>query len=226
MDDEVSSLPYPSQDIYDRDLPIITLDSHSLRLYRSHGFSSRYTPVQYNFSPDADTRFNAPNGEYGILYLGCDPFCAFVESFGHDFVLAEHRVLSLSYIRSRCLCTIEIHEDAKGFRLVNLTDGSKDGFGALNLDNRIATDKDREITRKWALAFWNHHDEPDGILYRSCNDPERFSIAMFDRAGNVFRPQCDTYNYLTDDNELAGFLDYYEVGLADEDEPEDDFDRD
>jgi hypothetical protein len=38
------------------------------------------------------------------------------------------------------------------------------------------------VSQTWALAFHDHPDRPDGLLYRSRHDPSRICAAIFDRA--------------------------------------------
>lgn len=215
MGGEASTIPLPPPDFHERTLPIVSIPRNDLYLYRCHKVQSRHTPQSYNFNKKVDSRFNAPSGEFGILYMGCDPFCAFIESIGHDFILGEHRLVSEGSIQERCICHFRIDERVNNFSLVNLTDGSAKGYGSLNLDNQITTSKDRAVTRQWALAFWKHDSKPDGIIYRACNDVSRLSIAMFNRAGDVFTPGCQN-NLLADRHRLAEILDHYDVGLDDE----------
>jgi hypothetical protein len=208
----MEEIPAPPADLAKRDLPLTTLAERNLALYRCHRTDAPYSPVAFNFR-NIDDRFNAPNGEYGMLYLGTDPFCSFIESFGSSMVSAalELRLVSEKDLQRRCLCEIEIDADPGTLRLVNLADGY--GFSRLGIDGRISTTKQRAVTRQWALELWSHSQQPDGILYHACNDAERLSVALFDRVGDILRPTCDRYNVLRDPQRLAEILDYYEIGL-------------
>lgn len=206
------AIPLLPVDLDRRELPLTTIAGRELSLYRCHRTDAAYSPVSFNFRR-IDDRFNAPDGEYGVLYLGTDPFCSFIESFGSSMVTAalELRLVSETDLRRRCLCEIELDVDPATIRLVNLADGY--GFSRLGIDGRISTTKQRAVTRQWALALWNHPQQPGGLLYRACNDSERISVVLFDRVGDILRPTCDRMNYLRDPHELAQILDYYEIGL-------------
>lgn len=210
-----STIPLPPADHNKLDLPLVYVKPSEINLYRCHRKQSSHLPASYNFSRKAQGRFNAPNGEYGTLYLGMDPYCAFIEGLGSGFILGEERLVSQQGLKERCICHFRVDKRVERFSLVNLTDGSASGYGALNLDNQITTTKDREITKKWGLAFWSHKSRPDGILYRACNDADRLSIAMFSRTGDVFSPSCDD-NLIDDPYRLGDFLDHYNVGIDDE----------
>lgn len=147
-----------------------------------------------------------------MIYLASDPFGAFIETFGASMVTAalELRLVAESDLRRRCLCRIEIDTNPGDVRLVNLADGY--GLGRLGIDGRISTTKQRRVTRQWALALWGHPQRPDGILYRACHDPERLSMVLFDRVGDVLRSTCE-HNLLRDPRQLATILDHYAVGL-------------
>jgi hypothetical protein len=204
-------IPEPPGDLARRELPLVTLADRGLTLYRSHRLDRPYSPVAFNFQPIAD-RFNAPNGEYGVLYLASDPFGAFIETFGASMATASLglRLVSETDLARRCLCRIDVDADPAAIRLVNLADGH--GLVRLGIDGRVSTTKQRHITRQWALELWRHPQRPDGILYRSCHDPERLSVVLFDRVGDILRSTCER-NLLRDTRQLAAILDYYAVGL-------------
>jgi len=204
-------IPAPPVDLDERDLPLTTLAERGLTLYRCHRIDRPYSPVAFNHEPIPD-RFNAPNGECGVLYLASDQFSAFIETFGASMVTAalELRLVSESDLTRRCLCRIEVAVDPGTVRLVNLADGY--GLSRLGVDGRISTTKQRHVTRQWALALWRHPQRPDGLLYRACHDPERLSVVLYDRVGDILRSTCE-HNNLRDPHQLAAILDHYAIGL-------------
>lgn len=58
--------------------PLIHVSTDSDTWYRSHAMGKG--PLF--FGKTMTQRWDAPEGEYGVLYLGFDPFCAFIESIG------------------------------------------------------------------------------------------------------------------------------------------------
>ncbi len=193
-------------------LPLIEVDrARGSHWYRLHRITSAYSPVSYNFGA-IDDRFNAPAGEYGILYLGGDPYCSFIETFGSAAVGGGYRMVSDRRLSESCLCRIDLAPGSRPLRLVNIATGA--GLSRLGLDGRISTSKERAITREWALALWRHPQRPDGLLYTACNDPARTSVALFDRCGDVLVAGCDRENLLRDRDLLAKLLDHYDYGLV------------
>lgn len=82
-------------------------------------------------------------------------------------------------LRERRFARIET--DAR-LRLVNLTDGAS--LARLGAPARLSTG-DYALSRAASLALWNHPDLPDGLLYRALHAPERFAVAIFDRAADI-----------------------------------------
>jgi len=123
-------------------------------------------PVHYGTT--GVSRFDDPRGEFGVLYAGVQVEAAFVEVFGGklaltDADLAARTVWSLVAIRPS--------------RLVDLTG---EGLAGLGLDARISA-ADHGPAQAWSRAFFEHPDQPDGILYRSRRDPSRLAVAIYDR---------------------------------------------
>ena len=210
VSEATSRLLPPPADLVQRELPLLSLDDVGRRWLRCHKVVPGRSPVAYNFAL-VSGRFNAPNGEFGVVYLGADDHCAFIEAFGPSMKNGDLglRLVSARDLAQRCLCPMAIAETHR-LRLVNLADGH--GFGRLGIDGRICTTKDRATTRQWALALWRHPQAPDGLYYLACNDLSRHSLVLFDRAGDVLRASCEQ-NVLRDSVRLGTILDFYNVGL-------------
>jgi hypothetical protein len=193
--------PLPPADLDQRALPLIAPPSNSW--FRMHRVG---VPVlAYDRSPRH--RFNAPDGEFGILYCASDPQCAFIETFGDT--TWQHRTVSLAELRLRSLTEVLI---PGSLRLVDLT-GPR--LAALGVDLRLTTGTHR-IARAWSLALWAHPQQPDGIYYVSRRDSERRCIAVYDRAGAVLAIRNSIS--LADPSQislLADVLDTYHFGLED-----------
>ncbi|MGQ0568248.1 MAG: RES family NAD+ phosphorylase, partial [Armatimonadota bacterium] len=93
------------------------------------------------FGKTGANRFDAPNGEYGVLYAGADEFCAFIEVYGDPL---DHRLVARRDLNEQCWSRITV---ARLLRLVDLT-----GAGArrIGLDGRISTEN-HAWTQRWAL---------------------------------------------------------------------------
>lgn len=164
------SHPDPPADLAAQPLPLVVTSGPWLRLHRVEH-------AALFFGRTGLSRFDAPAGEYGILYAAGDVHGAFVETFGRT---GGERVVTVSDLLKRALARIEVR---RPLRLVDLA-GS--GLTRLGADARL-TAGDYSVARRWALAFYRHVDLPDGLSYRCRHDPSRHAIALFDRAGDALR---------------------------------------
>ena len=157
------------------------------------------------FGSSRDGRFDAPAGEYGVLYLAADAHCAFVETFGQSTGI---NTVTTDALAERSLSRVEA---ARPLRLVDLT-GS--GLARLGADERLCAG-DHLVAQRWALALWRHPAAPDGLLYRARHDPARFCAAVFDRAQPALR--AVPVGGMLDPAQgslLGDILDTYGFGLA------------
>ncbi|MGH2368023.1 MAG: RES family NAD+ phosphorylase [Chloroflexota bacterium] len=161
-----------------------------------------YEPMYFGRSPNA--RFNAPDEQYGVLYVASDMHGAFIETLGHNTGLREVAIHDLA-VRGPARVSTQ-----RPLRLVNLTGPRLAQLGA---DARLWTG-DYRIAQRWALMFWRHRDQPDGLWYPSRHDPERFCAAIFDRAATSINAErlgslIDPIHTAT----LANVLDTYRFAL-------------
>jgi len=153
-------------------------------------------------------RFDAPGGEFGTLYVGADEHCVFLETFGHR--TGEVDFVTLGALAAGRLARIK---PRRRLRLVDLT-GS--GLARLRADARLCTDSTM-VSRKWALALFEHPERPDGLYYRSRHDPDRYCAALFDRASEEI--EAVTLGSFADAANapiLANILETYHFGLIDD----------
>jgi hypothetical protein len=118
------------------------------------------------------SRFDAPAGEFGVLYVGADAHCAFIESFGHatgtlSVSEAELRARTLSVVRA-----------SRELRLVDLRG---EGLARMGADAELTSGYDDGLAQRWAGALHAHRRRPDGIVYRARHDPQRSCAALFER---------------------------------------------
>ncbi len=189
--------PEPSKRFHSIKLPIAEIDSE---WYRSH--PTRRGAVY--FGRNRAYRFDAPDGEYGVLYVGADPHVAFIESFQ---VAGIRPVVTESKLKERSLSRIRI---SGSVRLVSLAEsGALTRIGA---DARIFT-ASYAVSQRWSRAIYEHPDKPDGILYRPRHDPARVAAAFFDRVAE--RVTTETLGTWVDQKDvLADVLDTYRAALV------------
>jgi RES domain len=188
--------PEPSRRFHSVKLPISEIDRD---WYRSH--PTRRGAV--HFGRNRAYRFDAPDGEYGVLYAGADPYVAFIESFQ---IAGIYPVVTESKLKERSLSRIRIGGPA---RLVNLAEsGALTRIGA---DARIFT-ASYTVPQRWSRAIQAHPEQPDGILYRPRHDPARLAAAFFDRVAE--RVTAEVLGTWVDQRAtLADVLDTYGVAL-------------
>ena len=160
--------PDPPLDIHHRRLSLTETAGPWIRSH-ARGFGPIF------FGRSDRTRFDAPAGQFGVLYVAADVHGAFIETFGRNLGL---RLLGMHDFATRELSTIT---QLRPIRLVDLTSA---GLSMIGADSRLASGS-YDLSQRWALAFHDHPDQPDGILYRSRHDPSRLCAAIFDRAADA-----------------------------------------
>ena len=197
--------PAPPIDLADRLLPLVELLPP---WFQCHGI--KRGPL--NFNPRSSGRFNAPSGEYSTTYLSTSPEGAFVEKFlqsGRQEGIGVN-VLTQATLSLHRLCRIGQPSDARPLTLVDLSGNGPAHVGA---DGRLSTmTDDPGLVQQWALAFWRHPQQPDGIYYRARHDQSCFSIAVFDRAEGLLVANV-AIDLLTNPVILAGLMRRYNFGL-------------
>jgi hypothetical protein len=187
--------PPPPRNLQARPLPLIELHT---RWWRS--FIGGNDPLEFDYS--AEHRFNAPEGEYGILYLGSDAHCVFIETF--DDPACFH--VPVEKLDEQWFCMVTT---SRPLRLVDLT-GS--GLRTIGADGRLCTGT-YDITRLWGVALWHHPAQVDGLYYLSRNDPSRRNLALFDRARSVLQLNS-SFRLKERATLLAAILNTYQLSVS------------
>lgn len=167
MPRKLTPLPSPPASLSDRDLPILTIDHSLLRIHRLE-----HEPAFWGRT--GNNRFDAPNGEYGVLYAAETFDGAFIETFGD----LSPRTVSVNSLTVRGVATVAAR------RALQLVDLAGAGLSQVGLDARICTD-DHALSQEWSHALWAHPSQPDGVWYAARHDASQRSVALFDRAASV-----------------------------------------
>lgn len=191
--------PIPGRTFATHALPIVDIHRSWLRLH-----DARFGPIYFNRA--ATLRFNAPAGEFGVLYLADSEACAFAETFAHD---PGTRLVSLAQLSARGLATVT---SSSPLRLVDLTGP---GLRRLGGDGSVVNGLSYRCSQRWALAIHQHPEAPDGILYRARHDQDLLAAAVFDRAASRLSAApngtlADAAHAAT----LGAILDRYGFGLV------------
>ena len=163
----LDKLPEPPPD-FALALPIAR--EERVRFFRIHRRS--FSPVY--FDRGADSRFNAPDGSFGVLYASCEEEGAFAET-----LLRSRRRPSVTLHALQERAMVELVWP----RPLRLIDFAGPGLVALGLDNRLADGDDYALAQRWAQWLHLHPEGVDGIRYRARQAPHTCSVALFERVG-------------------------------------------
>lgn len=158
------------------------------------------------FGRSGHNRFDSPDGSYGVLYLGADEHCAFIETFGRSLgtnTVTEHA------LRDRQLVKVT---SVRPITLINIADSG--GLARIGADGRLCTG-DRRVAQRWSKALRAHPCRPDGIYYPARHDLDRRACALFEDAGDSIR--ASSLGSLVDtalQSVLGGILDDYSFALV------------
>jgi RES domain len=190
--------PFPSRAFGKLDLPLVERQGPWVRLFRP-----RHAPL--HFGQDGAGRFDAPNGEYGVLYVADELAGAFIEVFGRD---PAYRIISAPTLESRNVALTA----GRPLRLVDLRDGP--GLAAIAATGELTMGGNYRLSHAFSRAINRHPAAPDGIWYRCRHDPSQGSVAVFDRAQSVLEANdlgsLPGTRFLVD---VAQLLDRYHFGL-------------
>lgn len=190
--------PAPPPDLASRKLPIARSRGPWFRIHR-------VVHSAIHFGRGHSNRFDAPAGEFGVLYVARTERGAFIETFGHDTGV---RVIDHQELDARALSRVDA---AKPLRLVDLRGP---GLARLGADGELLTGP-YALSQAWSLALHERPSTPDGITYRARHDPSQVCAAIFERT----RPSITTtaLGALSDASLavlLAELLDVYDFGLV------------
>jgi hypothetical protein len=107
--------------------PLIHVSSDTAIWYRSHPIKNH--PLF--FGKGMAYRWDAPKGEYGVLYLGADLFCAFMESIGRGVL--RSRMVPRSQLHLRGVSKVRFR---RPLRLVDLV--SSGGLARLGAEGSLS----------------------------------------------------------------------------------------
>ncbi|MDQ7979861.1 RES family NAD+ phosphorylase [Paraburkholderia sp. SARCC-3016] len=205
--------PLPPDNFIDATIPVYELNLSVTNLYRIH--RRTFDPIFYNRRSASSTvyRFDAPNDEYGVLYASPSFDACMAETIMRDRYqgvgVGVQHVIHEADILSRAIAVLGV-EEVRPLRLADLT-GPLWHFG---FDARVLTVADYTAPNRWSRAIHDNHQQLDGIYFRSRYANE-VSVAIFsDRAQLVRRGESIPLHLHPS---LTGFLDRFEIGIAEPD---------
>jgi hypothetical protein len=162
--------PRPPPDLGAHLLPLTELRGPWLRIH-----ASVFTPI--HFGKAQRNRFDAPGGAFGVMYVAESTEGAFAETIAPGHRLAR---LDPAELTERRLALVHSR------RPLLFADISGPGLLRLGADARLGAGSYR-MAQRWSASIHAHPARVDGIRYRSRNDPECVSAALFQRcAGELY----------------------------------------
>jgi hypothetical protein len=141
--------------------------------YRIH--RAAHDPLWFGPAPGAapEFRFDAPNGEYRICYLGASPEASFAETFLRR---PPVRLISRTELAARELSRVVVRRE---LRLAAL---HGQGLARAGVAGEVTMGIDYARSRAVALELWRHPEQVDGVSYQCRHDSGELAIALFSRA--------------------------------------------
>jgi hypothetical protein len=198
----VDPLPGPPADIKSRKLPVTEFNDS---MYRTHNILRN--PIY--FGKTGQNRFDSPDGAYGVLYVGRDQYCAFIETFAKA---AGTTTVTTTELRNNCLAELR---SRYALRLVDLTQSG--ALVRVGADSRLFS-AEHAIARLWSKAFYDHPAKPDGLMYPSRLDPSKHAIALFEGRSDKIVELARERWYATGSPRklLAEIIEHYDLAVIEE----------
>jgi hypothetical protein len=201
--------PPPPAHLERIDLPLVTVEpGELLRL-----FPLGKPPIHFRFARRRQKayRFDAPNGEFGVMYCAFSPEVCFAETLlrtrSYETPADRPTLIDESELRAKGIARLA---SRAGQRLV-LADLTGSGLVRLHVDGSISTAARYTVPRQWALALWKHPRRVDGIRYVSRFMNSQLAVALFDRCED--RLAVRHAQELVDHPDLPRILDLFNVGI-------------
>ncbi|AHG49011.1 hypothetical protein RLEG12_08710 (plasmid) [Rhizobium leguminosarum bv. trifolii CB782] len=136
-------------------------------------------PLGFGKTPSrfSDPRRRKPANRFGVLYMGDTVKVCFLEALLRDQRdgLIGDLPIAESELRDRQFAQIEVID---ALTMVDLRD---DGAIKMGVPTDVAKSSKQSLAREWAVAFHEHRDQVDGIIYPSRLNGHT-NLAVFDRS--------------------------------------------
>lgn len=201
------SQPRPTSEFGKVNLETVTVSARE-RFYRLY-LDVHPDPLGFGKSPSrfSDPRRRVAANRFGVLYLGQSLKVCFLEALLRDerngtagnFPLAESELQHRLYAEINITSALEL-VDLRG-----------DAAIRMGVPSDVARASNQSLSRAWSVAFYEHPEVPDGIIYPSRLNLET-NLAIYDRAV----PKLESYNLIPLINApgLASVLDDLAVAIV------------
>lgn len=190
----------PPADLHGRE-PLIYAAKATEVWCRSH--KTGYHPVF--FGRNKAQRWDAPKGDFGVLYLGADERCAFMESIGRGVL--RTRFVAASQLKNHQLSILQFTKD---LRLVDLV--ASGGLTRLGAEGSLVNGLGYRNSQRWSEALRSHPAKVDGIYYRSRYDPALTACALFEHCEPFIEVVENCGAWAAQPVLLGSVLDHYQLG--------------
>jgi len=143
---------------------------------------------------------------HGVLYTGRTFETALLEVFGDQWLAS--RIVARDYLKEFDVCELRLEHRLK---VVNLT-GKQ--LNLLGTDANIFASLEYETTQKWAIAFMDHPDNPQGIRYPSRKNQRLHNFAFFSIPAAIEAVRLANRYPLLEHPELFRVLHSYRIGVV------------
>src|SRR5262245_39180085 len=161
--------PEPATDLTGRDPLIYETSQRWFRIYRIDREPLYFGRTKRN-------RFDAPNHEYGVLYVAENEECAFIETFGQS---TGNNLVTASSLSTAGLAIVQPN---RNLRLIDLANTG--GLSRIGAEGRLCTGE-HSVAQRWSKALKEHPSHPDGLYYRARHDPALMACALYDTAADA-----------------------------------------
>ena len=189
----------PPETIHQSRLPIKKTPIELIRI------SEARHPNPVYWSKLGGNRFDSPGAPLGVFYTGEDFETALIEVFGDRWL--GTKILNRTDLQPYLVHTIELNNP---WEVVNLTGK---GLSKAGVDANLCVSYDYATTQKWAIAFMEHPQKPQGIVYHSRHNPRKLNYALFGNATRDDELKVVHQIPLLKHPELFTTLDAYRVSM-------------
>ncbi|MDN7179380.1 RES family NAD+ phosphorylase [Caballeronia sp. SEWSISQ10-4 2] len=192
-------------------LPFVILPAGTLL---QHVSRTPYRDTPLHFGRSRVNRYDAPDGTYGVLYLGPDLATVLMESVfhQHQWHRRKTRTMTMAEVQGRVVRAVGVMDD---IRLFDLTaPGVMVQHFGLNLEQ--LSSRRYVHTQRISHTVYGFTDDAqaslfDGLVYPSRNNFPAICIALFERA----RPKVDAVADidLADHVDWPAFVTTYRLGI-------------
>lgn len=130
------------------------------------------------FGRTGGNRFDSPDYSFGVLYVGLDEYCSFIETYGQTTGI---RSVTETALEGRHLAHLELLGPMK---LIDLSNSG--GLARVGADSRLFSGS-HAVAQRWSAALRDHPSKPDGILYPARHDAARNACAIYECSASVFK---------------------------------------